>query len=271
MPGVVSVIVAKNVACFIGAFHRIWMSKAANSSAWSRSGSSSRPTDQFGQFVQEGRVGAVPCGVLVQGVKLAGDGLAFAIQGDELLADAGAVGIGGLGRHAGGVVQFGDQVVFGGVGLLESQPERGGLGVVAGLGVGGPGREQFGQPFGAAGRQRVTGQPVAQRGQQQVLAGGNGAGMAGDGGGVAGVAGIKLADVVGVIAACAAVAVGAGDAAHPPPAQFAPDPGPQHIGAAGRRMAVGVVAVAAAAVPGAGGLGGVPGGPVDDGGVRRYR
>ena len=42
MPGLVSVIVAKKVACRIGAFHRIWMSNAANSAAWMRAGSSSR-------------------------------------------------------------------------------------------------------------------------------------------------------------------------------------------------------------------------------------
>ena len=40
--GVVSVMVAKNVAWFIGAFHSTWMSKAANSWAWIRSGSWSR-------------------------------------------------------------------------------------------------------------------------------------------------------------------------------------------------------------------------------------
>ena len=33
MPGVVSVMVAWMVACRMGAFHAIWMSKAANSSA----------------------------------------------------------------------------------------------------------------------------------------------------------------------------------------------------------------------------------------------
>ena len=158
MPGVVSVMVAKNVACFMGAFHRIWMSNAANSSAWIRW--AARPAaGQFGQLVQEGGVGAVPPGVFVQGVKLAGEGLAFAVQGDELLADAGTVGVSGLGGHAGRVVQFGDQVVLGGVGLLEPEPERGGLGVVAGLGVGGPGREEFSQPGGAAGGQGVAASP----------------------------------------------------------------------------------------------------------------
>ena len=270
MPGVVSVMVAKNVACFMGAFHRIWMSNAANSSAWIRSGSPSS-AGQFGQLVQQGGVGAVPPGVFVQGVKLAGEGLAFAVQGDELLADAGTVGVSGLGGHAGRVVQFGDQVVLGGVGLLEPEPERGGLGVVAGLGVGGPGREEFSQPGGAAGGQGVGGQPVPQRGQEEVLAGGDGAGVAGDGGGVPGIAGIKLADVVGVVAVGAAVAVGAGDAAHPPLAQLAPDPGPQQVGAAGGGVGVGLVAVAGAAVGGPGGLGGVPGGPVDDLRVRRDR
>ena len=58
MPGVVSLMVAKNVACFMGGFHRIWMSKAANSSAWSRSGAA-----VFGP----GGLGGVPGGPVNDG------------------------------------------------------------------------------------------------------------------------------------------------------------------------------------------------------------
>ena len=112
---------------------------------------------------------------------------------------------------------------------------------------------------------RRTGRPAGPW-QEEVLAGGDGAGVVGDGGGVARVGRVELADVVGVVAVGAAFAVGAGDAAHPPLAQFAPHPGPQQVGAAGRRVGVGLVTVAGAAVLGAGGLGGVPRGPVDDGG-----
>ena len=211
MPGVVSVMAAKNVACFMGAFHRIWMSNAANSSAWIRSGSPSSPASSGSS---SSRAGSVRCaGVFVQGVKLA----VRVSRSPYRVTNCGGCGHGRRQRpwRAGGrVVQFGDQVVLGGVGLLEPEPERGGLGVVAGLGVGGPGREEFSQPGGAAGGQGVGGQPVPQRGQEEVLAGGDGAGVAGDGGGVPGIAGIKLADVVGVVAVGAAVAVGAGDAAH---------------------------------------------------------
>ncbi len=154
----------------------------------------------------------MPAGILLQGGELSGDGFPVGIQGDELLADAGAVGVGGLGGHAGGVVQFGDQVVLGGVDLPEPEPELGGLGVVPGLGVGGPGREQSGEPGGAAGGQRVGAMPVPQGGQQQVLAGGDGAGVVGDGGGVARVVGVELADVVGV--AAVGVCSGPGTGAH---------------------------------------------------------
>ena len=73
------------------------------------------------------------------------------------------------------------------------------------------------------GGQREGGEAVTQDGEQEVLAGGDGAGMVRDGGGVAGIIGVELADVVGVVPACAPVGVAAGDAAHPPLAQFAPD------------------------------------------------
>jgi hypothetical protein len=42
VPGVVSVMAAKKVTWFIGWFHTTWMSNAANSSAWTCSGRSSR-------------------------------------------------------------------------------------------------------------------------------------------------------------------------------------------------------------------------------------
>ena len=171
---------------------------------------------QFGQFVQQGEVVAVLAGVLLQCGQLGGDGFPLGMQGDELLADAGAVGIGGFGGHVGGVVQFSDEVPFGHVGLLELEAERVGLGAGPGLGVGRPGREEFGEVFGAAGGQRVPGQVIAESVEQQVLAGGDGAGVIGAGGGVTRVAGIELADVVGVIAVGAAFTVGAGDAAHAP-------------------------------------------------------
>ena len=203
--------------------------------------------------------------------ELRGDGFAFAMELGEALADAGAVGVGGFGRELGGGVQFGDQVFFCGVDLLEPQGQGGGLGVVAGLVAGGPGREQCAEPFGAAGGQRVGGQPGTQDVQEEVFGGGDGAGVVGGGGGVPGVGRVVRAQVVGVCVGGAEFGVGAGDPAHAPLAQFAPDAGPQHVPAAGGRVNAGLLAVPAGGVLDAGLLGGVPGGAVHDGRVGGLR
>ena len=82
---------------------------------------------------------------------MCGDGLPFAVEIGEAFADAGPVGVGGLGGEAGGGVQFADQVLFGGVDLLDPQVQGGGLGVGEGMLLGRPGREQFGEALFAAG------------------------------------------------------------------------------------------------------------------------
>ena len=153
------------------------------------------------------------------------------VQFGEVGVDAGPQGhrggVGGVGGQGGEVV---DEVVLGGLDLLEPGLQRGGLGVGAGLLVAGPGREQFAEPFFAAGGEGVGVQAAAQGGQDEVVAGGDGAGVVGGLGDVAGVGAVVGADVVGVVTFGAAAGVGFGAADHPPLADFAPDPGPQQVG-----------------------------------------
>ena len=91
-----------------------------------------------------------------------------------------------------------DEAVLGGVDLLEPLGEGGGLGVGLGFVGGGAGGEQFGEAFFAAGGQGAGGEGVAQDVEQEVFAGGDGAGVVGGGGYVPGVGRVVLAHVVGV-------------------------------------------------------------------------
>lgn len=103
-------------------------------------------------------------GVVGQRRELRGDGLPFAVEVGEAFPDAVPVGLGGGGGQLSGGVQLSDQVLLGDVDLLDPQVQGGGLGVVLGLLLGHPGREQLREAFGAAGGEQVAGQPVPQGG-----------------------------------------------------------------------------------------------------------
>lgn len=70
--------------------------------------------------------------------------------------------------------------------------------VVLGFLSGGSGGEQFGEAFFAAGCEGVGGEEVAEHGQEDVFAGGDGPWVVGRGGQVTGVGRIVLAHVVGI-------------------------------------------------------------------------
>ena len=112
-----SVISAWTVAWRPGLFHRIWMSKASSSRAFSSGGQAGQDVPGERELVEQGRVGG-PGGGRGQGGELGVELLAFGVQVGEPGADPAAQrGGGGVGRVGGELFEFEDAGVLGGVDL----------------------------------------------------------------------------------------------------------------------------------------------------------
>ena len=236
------------------------MSNAVSRASRMRAGASVNTRRRWGSRSSRDEV-IVGGGVGLEGCELGFGGGALGVQVGVAGADAGAVGLGGRVGGVGGLFQFGDQAVLGGV-------DAGQLGAQvcllpgAGFGVlGGGGGELGGEELGAVVPEYVLVEESGDGVHEDVFAE-HDVSVVGVGGGLAGVGGVVRALVVGVGGAAAGLPAGA---AHAPLAGVVPDAGPQDIPAAlpgGRGLGVADVAAFGSDL-----LGGVPVWPVDDGGV----
>jgi hypothetical protein len=188
-------------------------------------------------------------------------GVEFAVAGADPFAEGTGGGVGGV-VGVGGGFQFMDQGLLGGFDLVEPLVQLLGPGGAPGgfaAGVSGVVGVQHG---GAVWPEHVLGEEGRGGGHEHVFTDRH-VGVAGERGGVSLVAGVVGAPVVGVDGGV--VGVGAGDAAHPPFADLAPQPPPVGIPAADPLSGLFGVLDVAPRDPDR--LGGVPGGLVDQGGM----
>ena len=154
MPGVVSVMVARKVACRMGRVPDDLNVERVEQFGLQARRQGGQVGGDFGQ--QADQVGGGGRGgVGGQVVKLGLDVLAFAVQGGVVGADAAAVGLPGFIGHVEGLVQFAHQVLLPGGQPLEPLGQGSGLPVVLGLPGGGGVRDELGQPLLPPGRQRI--------------------------------------------------------------------------------------------------------------------
>ena len=167
--------------------------------------------------------------LLGEGGQGAADVFAFGFQFAEPLEVPGAHGLdGGCVRiQFGEGLDFADVGVFGGVDLLESLAEPGGLLFAAGGVLGRAGGQLLGEQGGAVGAEDLGGEELLDGRHEQVFADRDGGRVAGGLGlvaGVVGVVGAQVVDVVDVGFAAVVAGGGAGGAVHAAAAGAAADP-----------------------------------------------